>query len=164
MSHQRRLPICPWNTKVHVIEIVLFNRHLQKSSKILKLRGLCWLIPMEITSAMIWPFFGHCISADNDTRAAHAFIREQNWIIGASADGVADHSPDKGHMMKCNNNALYKLAKDNPSIRGVHVLGSKRINMLNSDISATLVEYSKTGVGDNIARQACCDQLDAIVL
>jgi hypothetical protein len=22
--------------------------------------------------------FGHCISADNDTRAAHAFIREQN--------------------------------------------------------------------------------------
>jgi hypothetical protein len=50
--------------------------------------------------------------------------------------------------MKCNNNTLYKLAKDNPSIRGVHVLGSKRINMLNSDISATLVEYSKTGVGD----------------
>ncbi len=58
--------------------------------------------------------FGHCISADNDTRAARAFIQEQSRIIGVSADGVADHSPDKGHVMKCNNNALYKLAKDNP--------------------------------------------------
>ena len=108
--------------------------------------------------------FGHCISVDNDTRAAHAFIQEQNRIIGASADGVADHSPDKGHVMKCNNNALYKLAKDNPSIRGVHALGSKRINMPNLDISATLAEYSKMGVGDNVAWQACLGQLDAIVL
>ena len=66
---------------------------------------------------------GHCISADNDTRAACAFIQEQNQIIVISADGVADHSPDKGHVMKCNNNALYKLAKDNPSIRGVHAFG-----------------------------------------
>jgi hypothetical protein len=86
--------------------------------------------------------FCHCISAVNDTNAAHAFIQEQNQIICASADGVADHSPDKGHMMKCNNNTLYKLAKVNPSIRGVHALGSKCINMLNLDISATLVEYS----------------------
>jgi hypothetical protein len=35
--------------------------------------------------------------------------------------------------------------------------------MLNLDISATLAGYSKIGVGDNVARQACLDQLDAIV-
>jgi hypothetical protein len=53
--------------------------------------------------------FGINISADNDTRAPSAFIREQNRIIGAAADGLADHSPDRGHVMKCNNNALFKL-------------------------------------------------------
>jgi hypothetical protein len=77
---------------------------------------------------------------------------------------VADHSPDKGHVIKRNNNNLYKLAKDNPPIRGVHALGSKRIHMLNSEFSATLAEYSKMGIGDNVAWQACLDQLDSIVL
>ena len=77
---------------------------------------------------------------------------------------MADHSPDKGHVIKHNNNNLYKLAKDNPPIRGVHALGSKRIHMLNSDISATLAEYSKMGIGDNVAWQECLDQLDYIVL
>lgn len=78
--------------------------------------------------------FGHCISADNDTRAARAFIQEQSRIIGVSADGVADHSPDKGHVMKCNNNALYKLAKDNPWIRGVHAFGPKWIKNKDAEL------------------------------
>ena len=62
--------------------------------------------------------------------------------IGVSVDGngVADHLPDKSHVVKYNNNALYKLANDNPSIRWVHALGPKQINMLNLDISATLTE------------------------
>ncbi len=34
--------------------------------------------------------FGLNVSADNDTRAPSAFIWEQNWIIGNSADGLAD--------------------------------------------------------------------------
>ena len=54
-------------------------------------------------------------------------------------------------------------SKDSPTIRGVHALGSKRINMLNLDIRAILVEYSKMGVGDKIAWQTRLDQLDAIV-
>ncbi len=77
---------------------------------------------------------------------------------------MADHSLAKSHVMKCSNNALYKLAKDYPLLRKVHVLGPKQIKMLNADISATLKEYSKMGVGDTVAQQACLDQLEAIAL
>ncbi len=108
--------------------------------------------------------FGYCVIADNDTRAANAFIEEQNRIMGAAADSLADHSPDKGHVVKCSNNALYKLAKDHQSLSGVHALCPKQINMLNADISATLKEYSNMAVGDHVARQACLDQLEAIVI
>ena len=107
--------------------------------------------------------FGLNVSADNDTRAPSAFIREQNRIIGNSADGLADHSPDKGHVMKCNNNALFKLRKEDTSLRGVHALTPKRISMMNSDISATIDDYSRKGVGDPVAQKACLDQLAAIV-
>ena len=107
--------------------------------------------------------FGINISADNDTRAPSAFIREQNRIIGAAADGLADHSPDRGHVMKCNNNALFKLRKEDATLRGVHALTPKRIAMMNSDISATIDDYSKTGTGDPDAQKACLDQLAAIV-
>ena len=55
--------------------------------------------------------FGINISADNDTRAPSSFIWEQNQIIGDAADGLADYSPDRGHVMKCNNNALFSLGK-----------------------------------------------------
>ncbi len=75
--------------------------------------------------------FGYCVIADNDTRAANAFIKEQNRIIGAAADGLADHLPDKGNVMKCSNNALYMLAKYHLLLRGVHALCPKQINMLN---------------------------------
>ena len=57
--------------------------------------------------------FGRCISADNDTRAPKAFIQEQCRIIGAAAVGKADHSPDKGHVMKCLlSNFFFKLKKE----------------------------------------------------
>ena len=52
--------------------------------------------------------FGINISADNNTRAPSTFIREQNRIIGDAADGLEDHSPDRGHVMKCNNNAFFQ--------------------------------------------------------
>jgi len=65
---------------------------------------------------------------------------KQELGVSVDGNGVADHSPDKSHVVKNNNNALYKLANGNPSIRGVHALGPKQINMLNLDISATLTE------------------------
>jgi hypothetical protein len=65
--------------------------------------------------------------------------------------------------MKCNNNALFKLRKDDATLRVVHALTPKRIAMMNSDISATIDEYSKMGVGDPAAQKACLDQLAAIV-
>ncbi len=107
--------------------------------------------------------FGINISANNDTRAPSSFIREQKRIVGDTADGLADHSPDRGHVMKCNNNALFKLRKEDATLRGVHALTPKRIAMMNSDISATIDDYSKTGVGDPTAQKACLDQLAAIV-
>jgi hypothetical protein len=58
---------------------------------------------------------------------------------------------------------LLKLAKEDPSLRGVHALSVKRIAMLNSDISQTLNNYAENGVGDPAARQACIDQFAAIV-
>ena len=107
--------------------------------------------------------FGINISADNDTRAPSIFIQEQNRIIGDAADGLADHSPDRGHIMKCNNNALFKLRKEDATLRGVHALTPKRIAMMNSDISATIDDYSKMGIGDPYAQKACLNQLAAIV-
>jgi hypothetical protein len=69
--------------------------------------------------------FDYCVSANNDTRAANSFIKEQNHIVRAAANGAADHLPDKGYVMKCRNNALYKLAIDHPLLRGVHAFGPK---------------------------------------
>ncbi len=103
--------------------------------------------------------FGLDVSADSNTRTPSAFICEQNRIIGVPADGLAHHSPDKGHVIKCNSNALFKLAKEDPSLREVHALSAKRIAMLNSDISETLNDYAENGVGDPVAWQGCIDHL-----
>ena len=51
------------------------------------------------------------IHADNDTRAPSAFIREQNAIMGVAADGLAEHTPDRGHVIKCCNNRLHKVKR-----------------------------------------------------
>jgi hypothetical protein len=55
--------------------------------------------------------FGLDVSADNDTCTPSTFICEQNRILGVSVDGLAHHSSDKAHVIKCNTNALFKLAK-----------------------------------------------------
>ena len=43
--------------------------------------------------------FAKIVTSDNDTRAPYRFIREQNEIIRTSVDNVAEHLPDKGHVM-----------------------------------------------------------------
>ena len=103
------------------------------------------------------------IHADNDTRAPSALIQEQNAIIGSAADQLAEHTPDRGHVIKCYNNRLHKAKKEDPSLRGVHALTNLRIKALNSDISGVIKDYEERGTGDESARRICLEQLEAIV-
>ena len=77
--------------------------------------------------------FGMDISTDGDTRGVNNFIRIQNQIIGEKADNMADNSPDVGHTIKCNNNALFDLKKNDKTLSGVDLLNSSRIKSINSD-------------------------------
>lgn len=106
--------------------------------------------------------FGVFINADNDTRAPKAFIRWQNKIIGEAADNLAEHAPDRGHVLKCHNNAMFKLKAEDRSLNGVHALSNLRIKSLTHDLKEVLICYEK-GRGDPAAKKACLDQLPAIV-
>jgi len=68
--------------------------------------------------------FAKIVTSDNDTQAPYNFIREQNLLIGTSADNLAEHLPDKGHVMKCENNALFKICQDDKSYSGVNLLSN----------------------------------------
>ena len=103
------------------------------------------------------------INADNDTRAPAAIIREQNRIIGFPANNLAEHTPDKGHVLKCNNNSLFKLRDEDKTLKGVHALTNQRIKSMNADVSKALAEYQEIGVGNTAARKACLEQIEAIV-
>ena len=61
--------------------------------------------------------FAKVVISDNDTRALISFIRQHNGIIiiGSSADNAAEHLPDKGHVMQCENNALFKIRQEDKS-------------------------------------------------
>ena len=107
--------------------------------------------------------FAKVVSSDNDTRAPFAFIREQNQIVGPSANDLAEHLPDKGHVMKCENNALFKIRQDDKSYSGVNLLSNLRIKSIVSDIKEVVDDYERNGLGDVTAREACIDQLEAIV-
>jgi len=106
--------------------------------------------------------FGYDISTDGDTRGAARFIRIQNQIIGEAADNVADTSPDRGHVIKCNNNAMHSLAKNDKSFSGVNLLNTSRIKSINSDLAAVVQDYEEEGVGEAGPRAKCLKQIDAI--
>ena len=85
--------------------------------------------------------FGMDISTDGDTRGVNNFIRIQNQIIGEKADNMADNSPDVGHTIKCSNNALFDLKKNDKTLSGVDLLNSSRIKSINSDTRHILEHY-----------------------
>ena len=85
------------------------------------------------------------INTDNDTRAPNAFIREQNTIIVSAADNFTEHSPDKGHVMKCNNNAFFKLREQDRTFSGTNMLSNQRIKSLNPDIKEVVDDYEDNG-------------------
>ena len=107
--------------------------------------------------------FAKVVTSDNDTRAPFSIIREQNDIIGSNANNVAEHLPDKGHVMKCQNNAMFKIRQEDKSYSGVNLLSNLRIKSLVSDIKEVVDDYEKNGYGEDIAREACIKQLETIV-
>ena len=78
--------------------------------------------------------FAKIVTSGNDTRAPFSFIRKQNLLIGTSADNLAEHLPDKCHVMKCENNTLLKIRKDDKSYSGVNLPSNLRIKSIVSDI------------------------------
>ena len=103
------------------------------------------------------------IHADGDTRAPKSFIEEQNKIVGAPLDDVAEHVRDKGHIMKNHNNFLFDLRKADPTLKGAHALTNQRIKSMVADTSAVVTKYTEQGVGNEAARKVCLDQIEAIV-
>jgi len=87
--------------------------------------------------------FAKVVTSDNDTRAPFAFIREQNKIIGSTANDLAEHLPDKGHVMKCENNALFKIRQDDKSYSGVNMLSNLCIKSIVSDIKEVVDDYER---------------------
>ena len=75
------------------------------------------------------------VTSDNDTRAPYSFIRTQNEIIGTTADNVAEHLPDKGHVMKCQNNAMFKIRQEDKSYSGVHLLSNLSLSCIFAKLS-----------------------------
>ena len=109
--------------------------------------------------------FAKVVTSDNDNRIPLSFIQEQNQLIGTSMDNLAEHLPDIGHVMKCDNNALFKIRQDDKSYSGVNLLSNLRIKCLVSEIKEVVdhYEYETMGLGDDVARSVCLQQLEAIV-
>ena len=74
--------------------------------------------------------FGDKVCADNDTRGPNNFIKEQNLIIGAAADEVADHINDAGHTAKNVSNKFYDIKGKDSSFGGAGMLENLRIKAI----------------------------------
>jgi len=107
--------------------------------------------------------FAKIVTSDNDTRAPYRFIYEQNLLIRTAANNLAEHLPYKGHVMKCKNNALFKICQDDKSYSGVNLLSNLRMKTIVSDIKEAIDHYETNGLGDDKAWSVCLQQLEAIV-
>ena len=103
------------------------------------------------------------VVSDNDVNAPRNLIREQHDIIGEPADGIAEHIPDIGHVIKDCNNELYRIREKDPSFRGVNLLENNRIRAIMADVLSAFVEYNPI-LGDKKARKKCLKRIDAVVM
>ena len=99
--------------------------------------------------------FAKVVTSDNNTWAPFSFIRQQNEIIGSIADNAAEQLPDEGHVMKCENNALFKIRQEDKSYSGVNLLSNLVIKSLVSDIKEVVGDYEKHGL-DNVEAWSTC--------
>ena len=61
--------------------------------------------------------FVNTVVADNDTRAPAKFIKRQNEILGPAVNNKAEHVPDLGHSVKCNNNEFFHCKRRIPPFK-----------------------------------------------
>lgn len=80
--------------------------------------------------------------ADGDTKGAIRFIKKQASII-MEFEGKAIYVPDIGHFIKCISNALFYLAKNNSTLRGVSLLEASRIKAITTDITTIIKAYGR---------------------
>ena len=59
--------------------------------------------------------FGRRVHSDNDTRAPTKMIKVQNEIIGEAADGIAEHRPDIGHIIKNTSGEFFGIREKDSS-------------------------------------------------
>lgn len=102
------------------------------------------------------------IVADNDVRAPSNLIKAQHDIMGDVTDGLAEHIPDIGHVIKDCNNELFHMREKDKSFRGANLLENKRIRAMMADVLTCFQEY-KPHIGDDAERTKCLRRINAIV-
>ena len=102
------------------------------------------------------------VIADNDTRGPKNAIKRQNSILGNVADGIAEHFPDLGHVIKNSSNEFFTTRDKDPSFKGKQCLTNEKIKSIHSDISHTVKGYCDY-VGMEDERTKCFRQLNCIV-
>ena len=102
------------------------------------------------------------IAADNDTRSPKRAIQMQRDIIGDVVNGVAEHNPDSGHVIKDTNNDLFATRGKDKSFNSTACLTNLRIKSIHTDLRDPIMEYHEK-LDDVTARQNCLTQLNAII-
>jgi hypothetical protein len=91
--------------------------------------------------------FAEEVITDGDTRCPNKFIHAQAEIVGPAADGVAVRIPNVQNFIKTVSNGLYKLASEDPTLKGKDLLEPACIKMIWSDLAAHLRNYHKVSIG-----------------
>lgn len=90
-------------------------------------------------------------------------MQRQNAILGNKVDGVAEHFPDSGHVIKNSSNEFFATRDKDSSFRGRQCLTNEKIKSIHSDISHTVKEY-RDFVGNDVEQTKCLRQLNCIIL
>jgi hypothetical protein len=95
-------------------------------------------------------------------------------LIGEPAHGLAIRVPDIGHFIKIVSDALYKIWKEDSTLRGKGLLDPPRIKAIAADLSRVIRLYGKflkeKGIDSSVAmqqasarRQQCLNAISAII-
>jgi hypothetical protein len=102
------------------------------------------------------------VIADNDTRGLKNAIKRQNGILGNVTNGITEHFPDLGHVIKNSSNEFFVIRDKDPSFKGKQCLTNEKIKSIHSDISHTVRGY-RDYVGIEEEQTKCLRQLNSIV-
>ena len=106
--------------------------------------------------------FAMRVHSDNDTRVHNRFTSTQNEIIGHAADGIAEHRPDLGHIIKNTSGESFTLRDEDTSFCGKGLLENGRILSIMADTRHAITEYHDH-LGDPDERKKGIDQIMGII-